>query len=199
MTSAPASSPRASLLLLGAGLLIGLALGLVVFYGLPALPAAGGLALAATRAPAGTPAPAPVVGAPAPGFTLKNLDNADVALAQYKGQVVLLNFWATWCGPCRLEMPAIQQRYATYKGQGFAVLAVDYDEPAPDVGAFAQAYHLTFPVLLDPGGKVNDLYRIIGYPTSFFVDRDGMITRLHVGAMSEDQLDNYLAEFGFKP
>lgn len=203
MTS-PSGSLRASLLLLGAGLLIGLALGLIVFYGLPALPGLDS-ALAATRAPiggatsGGTSAPAPVVGAPAPDFTLKDLDNADVTLSAYQGQVVLLNFWATWCGPCRLEMPAIQQRYAAYKDQGFVVLAIDLDEPITEVGAFAHAYNLTFPVLLDPGAVVNSVYRILGYPTTFFIDRDGLITRQHIGAMTEAQLDKYLLDFGFKP
>lgn len=201
--SSPATSTRASLLLLGAGLLIGLALGLVVFYGLPALPGVSS-ALAVTRAPGsgsasgGTPAPAPVVGAPAPDFTLKDLDNSDVTLSQYQGQVVLINFWATWCGPCRLEMPAIQRRYETFAAQGLVVLAIDFDEPITDVGAFARAYNLTFPVLLDPAGKTNTLYRTIGYPTTFFVNRAGVISRQQVGAMSEDQLDDYLAELGFK-
>ena len=179
-------------------MLIGLALGVVVFFGLPALPD-GPSASRGLSASGGASAPAPVVGAPAPDFTLKNLDNADVSLTEYKGQVVLLNFWATWCEPCRYEMPAIQRRYADYKDKGFVVLAIDYDEPATDVGAFTHAYSLTFPILLDSGGKVDDLYRIIGYPTTFFIDKDGLITRQHVGAMSEDQLDKYLAEFGFKP
>jgi len=191
------SSGRAAWLLLGAGLLIGLALGLVVFYGLPALPLGrDASAPAAGGGLPGKPAPAPVVGAPAPDFTLKDLDGNSVSLSSEKGKVVLINFWATWCGPCRLEMPAIEQRYEAYKDQGFVVLAVDFDEPVTDVGAFAHAYNLTFPVLLDPGAKVNDLYRIIGYPTTFFVDREGIITRQHVGAMTEAQLDNYLADFG---
>ena len=188
-------SSRAPWLLLGAGLLIGLALGLIVFYGLPALSAAG---RAAPPGPAGTSAPAPVVGAPAPDFTLQDTGGAAVSLSGQKGKVVLVNFWATWCGPCRLEMPAMQQRYSTYKDQGFVVLAVDYDEPLADVSAFAQELNLTFPILLDPGANVNNLYRIVGYPTSFFVDREGKITRLHLGAMTEAQLDGYLADFGFK-
>jgi peroxiredoxin len=185
------SSSRAAWLLLGAGLLIGLAIGLVAFYGLPALPSAGfsGAGPSANAGPTATPAPAPVVGAPAPDFTLNDLASQPVTLSGLQGQVVLINFWATWCGPCRIEMPAIQRRYEALKDQGFTVLAVNLDEPITEVSAFVNEYGLTFPVLLDPGAKVNDLYRVRGYPTSFVVDREGFIKQLHIGSMTEAQLD----------
>ena len=203
MLGQPASS-RAGLLLLGAGLLIGLAAGLVVFYGIPALPTVGQPVAAASGGPtplggaqaASTPAPAPVVGAPAPDFTLNDLAAKPVTLSSFKGQIVLINFWATWCGPCRIEMPAIERRYAALEDQGFVVLAVDVDEPITDVGAFVHDLNLTFPVLLDPGATVNDLYRVRGLPTTFIVDRDGMISQLHIGLMTEDQLDGYLSKLG---
>ncbi|MGH2523160.1 MAG: redoxin domain-containing protein, partial [Anaerolineales bacterium] len=180
--------------ILGVGLLIGLAAGALIFFGLPALPRLGG----------GDPSvgpkatPAPIAGAPAPDFTLDDISGSAVTLSGLKGQVVLINFWATWCGPCRFEMPAIEARYAAHKDQGFTVLAVDADEPAADVSAFAQSLNLTFPVLLDPGAKVNDLYRIRGYPTTFLVDREGLIAKLHIGVMSEAQLEGYLADLGIK-
>src|SRR5262245_6416761 len=196
----PRSSALTSWIILGVGLLVGLGLGLILFYGIPAWPA-GGQPFRAPVTPGGptlTPAPAAVVGAPAPDFTLKNLSGNSVTLSNLKGQVVLINFWATWCGPCRVEMPAIQRRYDAFKDQGLAVLAVNFDEPITDVSAFARSLNLTFTVLLDPDGVVNDLYHVGGYPSTFIVDRSGMITKLHIGLMTEKQLDNYLAGLGLK-
>ena len=193
----PASRPASrwgGLLLMGAGLLVGLAAGLVAFFGVPQWP--GGAAASAPGGAVATPAPAPVVGAPAPDFTLKDLAGKDVTLSSFRGRVVLLNFWATWCGPCRFEMPAIEQRYEKYESRSFVVLAVDLDEPAADVSAFVQSFGLTFPVLLDPGAGVNDLYRVRGYPTTFFLDGQGTITQKHIGAMTKDQLDGSLSRFG---
>jgi peroxiredoxin len=177
--------------ILGVGLLLGLGAGLVAFVGLPKWPGTTNAAGART-----TPAPAPVEGAPAPDFTLNNLAGSAVKLSDLKGQVVLVNFWATWCGPCRLEMPAIQKQYDALKDKGFTVLAVNLDEPAGDVSKYTSELALTFPVLLDPGAKVNDLYRVRGYPTTFFVNRDGLIDREHVGYMSDSQLKDYLTHLG---
>jgi peroxiredoxin len=195
----PASS-GAALALVGAGLLIGLAAGVVLFYGIPAWPGGqpGSVALPGGPTPlsGATPAPAPVVGAPAPDFTLKDLGNTDVTLSSHKGHVVLINFWATWCGPCRVEMPAIERRYEVLKDEGFVVLAVNVDEQITDVSAFVHELDLTFPVLLDPGAKINDLYRVRGLPTSYIVDREGVIRQLHIGLMTEEQLDGYLAKVG---
>src|ERR1051325_3934448 len=115
----PRSSGLAPWLIVGAGLLFGLGLGLILFYGLPAWPVVSqSFTLPITPGgPTLTPAPGPCVGAPAPDFTLKDLAGNTVTLSKLKGQVVLLNFWATWCGPCRVEMPAIQHRYETFKDQ----------------------------------------------------------------------------------
>jgi peroxiredoxin len=191
---APApGSNRAALLIMGLGLLLGLLAGLIVFVGPPSWPFGQQSTPEGTPA---TPAPAPVTGAPAPDFTLEDLDGNPVRLADLEGQVVLLNFWATWCGPCRLEMPALQARYDALKAQGFTVLAVNMDEPRDDAALFAQDLGLSFPVLLDPGASVNDLYRVRGYPTTYIVDREGLISRQHVGILSEGQLDDYLSQVG---
>ncbi len=139
---------------------------------------------------------APEKGALAPDFVLKNIDGEVVRLSDFRGQPVLINLWATWCGPCRLEMPAFQERFLMFKEDGFIVLAVDFDESAEDVAAFRDEFGLTFELLLDPGAEVQQLYRNRTYPSSFFVDREGVIQVQHIGVMTEGQLDGYLAELG---
>lgn len=184
------NSTRATLLILGGGLLIGLTIGAVVFFGLPTTQTA-----TAGRAPTTVAADAaPITGSPAPDFTLKNIHGKEVTLSKFKGQPVLINFWATWCGPCRIEMPAIEAAYQEYKGGGFVVLAVDADEPLKDVTEFVNDLGLTFEILMDPGFTVNDRYQIRAYPTSFFVGRDGTIVSLQIGSMTESQLEENLAK-----
>lgn len=177
-----------------AGMLIGLALGLVYFFGIPAKDEAG--LLLQPDGPPMTFVPGTYVGAPAPDLTAETVDGRRVSLVDLRGQVVVLNFWATWCAPCRDEMPALEARYEKYKDQGLVVLAIDFDEPADDVRAFADQLGLTFPVLLDPGATIQQLYRVRGYPTTYFVDRDGTIRVQHIGVMFEDQLDGYLTQLG---
>jgi peroxiredoxin len=152
--------------------------------------------LAACAPPSFLSAPGPEVGALAPDFTLQTPQGDPVKLSELHGQVVLINFWATWCAPCRVEMPAIQARYN--RGD-FTVLAVDFDESAELVQAFVDDLGLSFPVLLDPGGEIQNLYRVRGYPTSYFVDAAGIIRVLHIGDMSETELDNYLSQLGVQP
>lgn len=184
---------RAPFLIVGGGLLIGLTIGLVVFFGAPGTPGARG----APAQSAGTPqvlSAGPIVGKAAPDFSLQDLDGKTVSPTDAKGRPLLINFWATWCGPCRLEMPAIESRFQANRDKGLLVYAIDYDEPKAEVEAYVKSLGLTFTVLLDPGGKVNDLYRIQGYPTSFFVAPDGNIKVIHIGAMTEAQLDENLGK-----
>jgi peroxiredoxin len=190
-----ATSRRTALLFVGAGLLFGLLAGLVIFYGLPAWQAQ--LANASNSgSPIATPAPAPVAGAPAPEFVLKDLSGNPVRLSDFAGQPVLINFWATWCGPCRAEMPAIEDRYKTYANSGFVVLAVNVEEPAELINPYVEELGLTFPILLDADASVTRLYRVLGFPSSFWVDGSGTIVAVHTGPMFEDQIDNYLAKAG---
>jgi cytochrome c biogenesis protein CcmG/thiol:disulfide interchange protein DsbE len=152
-----------------------------------------------TRAPlesvqAGPP-PAPREGFAAPDFTLPALDGKTVALHDLRGKVVLLNFWATWCAPCKAEMPAMQRVYADEKGRGLVVLAVTVETNPATVTSFVQRYDLGFAILLDSGAQVSRLYRIQGTPTSFFIDRHGVIRSVVVGGpMSEGLIRSKLED-----
>ncbi|NTU81654.1 MAG: redoxin domain-containing protein [Chloroflexales bacterium] len=137
--------------------------------------------------------PAPEVGHSAPAIALATPNGTPISLADLRGQVVLVNFWATWCPPCRAEMPAIQAAYARYHDQGFTVLAVTADEDQAAVAAFVRDHQLTFPALLDPHGSVHAAYLANTLPSSFFVDRQGVVRAVHHGPMSAALLDQQLA------
>jgi peroxiredoxin len=139
---------------------------------------------------------APIVGAIPPDFSLFNLRGEELSLSSFRGQPIVINFWATWCAPCRAEMPAIQTRFDKFKDQGLVVLAVDFDEPADLVADFRDEFGLTFEILLDPGAEVQKLYRNRTYPTTFFIDPDGVIQVQHFGPMTEGQIDENLAKIG---
>lgn len=142
---------------------------------------------------------APVKGSIAPDFRLQNLDGEEVQMSDFRGHPVLINLWATWCGPCRLEMPAIQDRFELYEQEGLVVLAVDFDEPVSAVNDFRDELGLTFQILLDPGAKVQKIYRNRNYPSSFFIDEAGVIQVHHIGVMTGGQLDENLVEIGIGP
>lgn len=139
--------------------------------------------------------PAPERGRPAPDFELLDLRGDSISLAEQRGKNVLINFWATWCAPCREEMPYLQSRFELFKDD-LLILAVNFDETELQIAPFVEELGLTFPVLLDPGGIVQDLYQILGYPTTFFIDREGIIRVVHVGVMSEEKLTSYLEILG---
>ncbi len=132
------------------------------------------------------------VGPRAPDFTVELLDGRTVSLSDFRGRPVLVNFWATWCGPCREEMPDFQTVYDLQGGEAeFVVLAVNFMEARSDVAAFTEGLGITFPVALDPDGKINgDLYRsaIPGYPTSLLLDADGIIAAYFPGSLSGPEL-----------
>jgi peroxiredoxin len=125
----------------------------------------------------------PATRRPAPNFTLPGLDGKTVQLADYRGKVVLLNIWATWCPSCVEEMPSMEKLYNELKGEYFEILTISIDESGDKaVVPFMQKYKLTFPTLLDPGGKtVQRLYRITGVPESFLVDKEGNIAQVIIG------------------
>jgi peroxiredoxin len=106
-------------------------------------------------------------------FTLSDLSGKKVSLSQYRGKLVFLNFWATWCPPCRAEMPAMERLYQKLKGQGLVVLAVDLQEDAKSVQKFVDEHKLTFPILLDSDGRVGATYGARSIPTTYIIGRDG--------------------------
>jgi peroxiredoxin len=135
------------------------------------------------------------VGAAAPDFELQTLSGETVSLKAVRGKPVMLNFWATWCAPCVLEMPRIRDVYLEL-APGFVVLAINADEPQREVAQFVEDMRLTFPVLLDPGAQVQELYRLQGYPTSYFLDGQGVIRAVHIGQISAAQVRDYLRQLG---
>ncbi len=184
---------RRALTFTAIGILLGSALGLAVWGGIPgdAAPAEPG-----TGAPGLTPVVAPLVGGRAPDFDALDTDGERRRLSDLQGRIVVLNFWATWCEPCRAEMPLLQARARDLETTGLVVIGVNFDEPAETVRAFQTELGLTFPLLLDPGGPIQSLYRVLAYPTTFFVDAAGVIRFQHLGVMDEGQLDTYLEDMG---
>ena len=118
----------------------------------------------------------------APDFVSENLRGGNTGLADYKGKVVLLNFWATWCMPCRAEMPGMETIWKKYKDQGLVIAAISVDEGSPKrIETFSKLLDLSFPILLDPESEVSDLYKVSNMPTSFLIDRNGKIISRIVG------------------
>lgn len=127
-------------------------------------------------------------------FTVKDIDGKDVRLSQYKGKVVLVNFWATWCKPCRVEIPALTSLYRDYKDKGFVVLGISVDSEVPAVKPFARVMKMNYPVLIGAGHE--DLSTafgpFLGFPTSVLVKRDGAVCVRHVGTLSRAQLEQQI-------
>ncbi len=148
-------------------------------------------------APPPTPTPlpsqptAPYEGNLAPDFTLPGLSGDTLSLNDYRGKPILINFWASWCPPCRSELPALQAAYTKY-GNDIGFVAVDVKENRDTVAAFIDDMGLTFPVALDAEGQIAQLYEIRGTPTTVFVAADGTVTARHVGPLDEAAIDNYL-------
>lgn len=177
------------------GLLAGLALGIVLLFGVPDSPPTG----FQSGRPAATDNPIrDLKGSAAPAFSTQLADGSTISLSDYAGQVLLLNFWATWCAPCEVEMPLLQQRYNEWQDQGLIILGVNFDEPADQVAAYGREQGIEFPLLLDPGGEIQQLYQIRGYPTTYFIDRQGTIQDIYIGLLSEKTIDEWLASAGLE-
>jgi peroxiredoxin len=135
-----------------------------------ALAAAGSAASAAITPSAG-----------APDFTLPSVSGPNLRLQEQRGRVVMVNFWATWCGPCRVEMPHLSRLYDKYRGSGFVVLGVNIDEDPRKAASLASQLGMSFPVLLDTDKKVSRLYDLSTMPSTILIDRDGRVRYVHRG------------------
>ncbi|MEW6240790.1 MAG: TlpA disulfide reductase family protein [Chloroflexota bacterium] len=132
--------------------------------------------------------PSPREGFLSPDFTLDALDGSRITLSELRGRVVVVNFWATWCLPCREETPALEKSYELYKNADVVVLGVNLtnQDSVSEVASFAREFELTYPILLDRDGSVGYLYQVNGLPTTFFINREGVIRTVVVGGpMSE--------------
>ena len=128
-------------------------------------------------------------GEPAPDFTLPSISGDNVRLGDYAGQVVVVNLWATWCPPCKAEMPMINAYYQAHRDAGLTVLAVNSEEDATTVRQFIQTHGYGFPVLLDLQSDVSALYQVRGLPTTVVIDREGRIQYIHTGEITAKQMD----------
>jgi thiol-disulfide isomerase/thioredoxin len=131
---------------------------------------------------------------PAPSFELKDLSGKTVSLASLRGRTVMLDFWATWCGPCRISIPLLQSFYQKHKDEGLVVLGINMDEEASEVYPFVKHFGMTYPVLYGAGTSVPDLYRVEGLPTFVFIDAQGRVTRRFEG-FGRSMADDWEAEF----
>jgi peroxiredoxin len=130
-------------------------------------------------------------------FTLADLQGNNWTLRDLRGKVVLVNFWATWCPPCRKEMPDLEALSNEFKDQGFLILGIS-DEEAAKIAPFIAAHNVTYPILLDPGRKVNDLYQVNGIPKTFVYDREGRLVAQSIDMRTRKQFLAMLAEAGLK-
>jgi thiol-disulfide isomerase/thioredoxin len=154
------------------------------------------LAVAALALAAGVASAAVTPSAGAPDFALPSLDGPNLRLQEQRGRVVMINFWATWCGPCRVEMPHLARLYEKYRGSGFTVLAVNIDEDPHKAASVAKQLGMRFPVLLDSEKKVSRLYDLSTMPSTILVDRDGRVRYVHRGYRDgyEDTYDKQIRE-----
>lgn len=131
-------------------------------------------------------------------FTLTDLQGKSWTLKDLKGKVVLVNFWATWCPPCRKEMPDLEALYNRYKDQGFVILALSEDEETQKVAPYIAEHKISYPILLDPGQKVNNLFQVEGIPKSFVYNRDGKLVAQSIDMRTQRQFLEMLAQAGLQ-
>ncbi|MFC1962861.1 peroxiredoxin family protein [Chloroflexota bacterium] len=138
--------------------------------------------------------PAPKVGRRAPDFTLADLEDNQVSLSDFRGKTVFLNFWATWCPPCRAEMPEIEAVYQKYRDKNVVVIGVDLFESEDKISQFVQQGGYSWTFAIDSMGEVSKNYRVAAIPASFFIDREGIIRAVNIGPMTMRAMEAKLAE-----
>lgn len=140
--------------------------------------------------------PAPIAGHPAPDFALKTLEGETIRLSDYRGTPVIVNFWATWCPPCRAEFPAFQEVAIEQGGDNLVIIGVNHtsgDSPQL-VPGFVEEFGITFPIVLDESGETVKTYRVVGLPTTVFIDRNGIINEVFTGPINKAYIESKLAE-----
>ena len=140
--------------------------------------------------------PAPMPGHPAPDFELATLDGETVRLSDFAGKPILVNFWATWCGPCRAEFPDFQKAWVD-NTDNLVIIAVNHTtaDQAEQVDDFVAEMGVTFPIALDTEGQAAEAYQVRGLPTSIFIDRDGMVIEVFTGPINQAYIESKLGEF----
>jgi len=135
----------------------------------------------------------PGIGNPAPDFQLHDIEGQTITLSNLRGSPVILNFWASWCGPCKHEMPFIQQIYEDWQSEGVILLSINFRETYSVATQFMESNELSFPVLFDTDGTVGLDYKVSGIPTTFFIDKGGSIQAQKLGSFtSVTEIENYL-------
>lgn len=134
-----------------------------------------------------SPLQAATLDKPAPDFTLKSLSGKNMKLSEYAGNVVMLNFWASWCGPCRKEMPLLNELHKKYEALGFVILGVNVEQELKLAKSFLADTPVDFPILFDSSNKVSKAYDVIAMPTTIMIDRNGQVRYLHKGYKAGDE------------
>jgi len=165
--------------------MIGLSLGIVVFF-------SGGSGRQIRDVQ-----PFPQIGKEFPAFELETLDGPKLGLEYFSNRPVIINFWATWCEPCKEEMPLLEA-YANRYSE-ISIIGINYDEPLQIVRRFVEDQEITFYILMDPGGKISNQFKVFGFPTTFFIDAEGILQSNHIGQLNEQLMDLYLEQIGIKP
>ena len=123
---------------------------------------------------------------PAPMFSLKSINDKTVSLADFKGRPLVVNFWATWCAPCLAEMPLLEKVRKTWKGKGLEVLMINIKESQSAAGEFMKGHGYSFRTLLDETGEVSEKFQVFGLPTTYFIDKNGVIQYTHMGELTQE-------------
>lgn len=175
------------LILILSGLLVGVLLGALVFFSGPN-----------NYRPASNRRLPPTIGSPVKGFQLHSPAETPFSLSDFRGKPVVINFWATWCTPCKEEMPLLEEFYNRYPNQ-MVIIGINSGEDKATVDQFLGSQKITFPILLDLDGNVSDEYFVKNFPMTFFIDKDGILRAQHIGMLTEDRLHVYLRTIGVEP
>lgn len=170
-------------------------IGLVLVAGIGWISFSAGLAAQSSSGEAGVLEPAPIAGHPAPDFELNTLDGEAIRLSDYRGKPVVVNFWATWCGPCRSEFPDFQDA-AVDNADSLVILGVNSTsaDQRDNIPPFLEEFGVTFPIVLDEQGDAVETYRVLGLPTTIFIDSNGIINEVFTGPLNKAYIESKITE-----